>query len=599
MSAADAGRSPAESGDDLFVDDDDGDFDDGFFDELDEGGLAAVGEFFSEERLKELVGTEDVETVTFLEVRINSEEIVMRDLGLRLPNLSELKLNNSNIASMRDLGTSFKNLTVLWLARSNVQDLDGVGALLSITELYLAFNEVKDLSALVGCDTLEVLDLEGNVISDIDEVRFLSSCEKLRELTLDGNPIANAETYRDDVCESLPQIEMLDDIGRDEKMRTCDEDEAGSPVTGGKGFTLNVTVEDDAAENAVGSDGDEEVRPRTAAKLSPSKKTEKDVEELMLVHKGIKHARTGFDDVDFVSLQDCAEEVVDIRPGSAMRKAGSSGSLRPGSSAGSASRGAAASPAESIESIESAESGRAVYRPGSSGSGGQQRPGTATSGGSGRRPTTASMSVKQGVGGGRPGTASGRPGTTSSMRPRTAALGFGARSGTGGGGRPGTATGSRPSTAGGDHAWAFRRSARSSKSGIEEDNHGGEVASDLTYGAEEVYCGNLARGLRRRNVTHAAEKFSGKDDVFSELSCDEILAELRRLPPSLPTPLALCPRLFLRALRTSREVSLPAGSVAGLAFLAAMPAPGASRWHEVTLRSSGRMLWLRTAVLIP
>ena len=163
----------------------------------------------------------------------------------------------------------------------------------------------------------------------------------------------------------------------------------------------------------------------------------------MLVHKGIKHARTGFDDVDFVSLHDCAEEMVDTRPASAMRKASSSGSLRPASAAGSASRGAAASPAESIESIESAESGRVVYRPGSAGSGGQRRPGTATSGGSGRRPTTASMSVRQGSGAARP-----RPGT-SSMRPRTAALGFGARPGTGGGLRPGTAASSRPSTAGG------------------------------------------------------------------------------------------------------------------------------------------------------
>lgn len=26
------------------------------------------------------------------------------------------------------------------------------------------------------------------------------------------------------------------------------------------------------------------------------------------------------------------------------------------------------------------------------------------------------------------------------------------------------------------------------------------MASDLTYGTEEIYCGNLARGLRRRNM---------------------------------------------------------------------------------------------------
>jgi hypothetical protein len=43
----------------------------------------------------------------------------------------------------------------------------------------------------------------------------------------------------------------------------------------------------------------------------------------------------------------------------------------------------------------------------------------------------------------------------------------------------------------------------------------------------QVYCGNLARGLKRRNVTNTIEKHS-KGEVFTELTCDEILAELRR-----------------------------------------------------------------------
>ena len=61
-----------------------------------------------------------------------------------------------------------------------------------------------------------------------------------------------------------------------------------------------------------------------------------------------------------------------------------------------------------------------------------------------------------------------------------------------------------------------------------EEQDAGDVVSDLTYGAEDVYCGNLARGLRKRNVTQAAERFSGKEQILTELSCDEILAELRR-----------------------------------------------------------------------
>jgi hypothetical protein len=93
--------------------------------------------------------------------------------------------------------------------------------------------------------------------------------------------------------------------------------------------------------------------------------------------------------------------------------------------------------------------------------------------------------------------------------------------------RPGTGSASRPSTAGNNAAWAFRRSARSSKGGIEDDDCG-VVASDLTHGADEVYCGNLARGLRKRNITQAVEKFSGGESAFKELTCDEIMAELRK-----------------------------------------------------------------------
>jgi hypothetical protein len=85
----------------------------------------------------------------------------------------------------------------------------------------------------------------------------------------------------------------------------------------------------------------------------------------------------------------------------------------------------------------------------------------------------------------------------------------------------------------------MRRSARASKSGVEEQD-AGDVVSDLTYGAEDVYCGNLARGLRKRNVTQAAERFSGKEQILTELSCDEILAELRRWDAGVSVCLPLC-----------------------------------------------------------
>ena len=113
-----------------------------------------------------------------VQVRIDTDDIVLRDLGARLPRLTELKMNSSNVRSFRDLGTSFGNLTVLWLARSNVLELDGVGSLTHIKELYLAFNEVADLSPLAGCEELEALDLEGNQVAAPADAHFLAACAR-------------------------------------------------------------------------------------------------------------------------------------------------------------------------------------------------------------------------------------------------------------------------------------------------------------------------------------------------------------------------------------------------------------------------------------
>ncbi|KAJ1479301.1 hypothetical protein T484DRAFT_2882087 [Baffinella frigidus] len=128
------------------------------------------------------------------------------------------------------------------------------------------------------------------------------------------------------------------------------------------------------------------------------------------------------------------------------------------------------------------------------------------------------------------------------MRPGSSS-GWGGRRGTSSA-RPGTSSGRPGSSRGGGDAegiWAARRSARSGGHGESSANE----ASDLTYGTEEIYCGNLARGLRKRNVSQANEKFLGMEArgevMDGRMSCDEILEELRRwkaetVPPN-PYPL--------------------------------------------------------------
>ena len=85
---------------------------------------------------------------------------VIYSTGSYLPSLVELKFTGSVIPCLRDLGTSLSVVKILWMACCQVGDLDGLPAMPNLKELYLAFNEVEDISILTMLPSLEVLDLE-------------------------------------------------------------------------------------------------------------------------------------------------------------------------------------------------------------------------------------------------------------------------------------------------------------------------------------------------------------------------------------------------------------------------------------------------------
>jgi hypothetical protein len=161
-------------------------------------------------------------------------------------------------------------MQVLWLTRASLRDLDGISAFSVIRELYLSYNDISDVSPLAGCDTLEVLDLEGNDIDDLSSLQFLSSCNLLSSLSLESNPVASQPEYRCTVLSWLPQLQILDDIARGEDTSHVAElrvdDEHKSLNLSSPSASLDVSI----------------------------------VEELELVRQGIKHGRVGLDDSTFV-----------------------------------------------------------------------------------------------------------------------------------------------------------------------------------------------------------------------------------------------------------------------------------------------------------
>ncbi|NWH73030.1 LRC56 protein, partial [Piaya cayana] len=171
---------------------------------------------------KVLTGADDLQQVKVLEMRVDTRENSLGNFGVYVPNLRELKLNNSLLVSVRDLGTTLSHLHVLWMACCGLSDLDGISACGSLRELYIAYNNISDLSQLTWLDHLEVLDLEGNNIEDINQMQYLRLCYKLNHLTVEGNPIClkpNAKSaeephynYRAEIKNLIPHLEYLDKI---------------------------------------------------------------------------------------------------------------------------------------------------------------------------------------------------------------------------------------------------------------------------------------------------------------------------------------------------------------------------------------------------
>ncbi|XP_048805357.1 leucine-rich repeat-containing protein 56 [Lagopus muta] len=183
-------------------------------------GELLMDEYLSPRKLKALTGMDDLQQVKALEMQVDTRESSLGNFGAYLPNLRELKLNNSLLVSVRDLGTTLSHLHVLCMVCCGLLDLDGISAFSSLKELYIAYNKISDLCPLSFLDHLEVLDLEGNNIEDINQMQYLGLCCKLSSLTVQGNLIClkpNAESaeeldynYRAEVKKLIPHLEYLD-----------------------------------------------------------------------------------------------------------------------------------------------------------------------------------------------------------------------------------------------------------------------------------------------------------------------------------------------------------------------------------------------------
>ncbi|KAL6760989.1 hypothetical protein V8C86DRAFT_991250 [Haematococcus lacustris] len=233
--------------------------------------------------LRELAGVDRLEEATSLQAVIDTSVSTVSHLGSKLPSLLELNLNGSVLQSIRDLGTGFTQLHVLWVSRCGLTGLEGIGALPSLRELYASFNDIANLQPLDGSLQLEVLDLEGNCVAELDMCLYLSGCTMLQSLVLTGNPVTSLPDYRQAVRAALPSLSILDD------QATTTDSSGGTPQP--PPTALSRTSLDSAA--AVG------IEPPAAGAHAGSSTPSLAAGELALVSSGIKHARVGLDSREF------------------------------------------------------------------------------------------------------------------------------------------------------------------------------------------------------------------------------------------------------------------------------------------------------------
>ena len=78
-------------------------------------------------------------------------------------------------------------------------------------ELYASHNSISDLFDVSLAEHIQVLDLEGNNIGDVEQLKYLRRMPNLSDISFRGNPIVKDPQYYAKIKEFVPNLKVLDD----------------------------------------------------------------------------------------------------------------------------------------------------------------------------------------------------------------------------------------------------------------------------------------------------------------------------------------------------------------------------------------------------
>ena len=120
------------------------------------------------------------------------------------------KVKSDRIESIRNLN--------LW--GSNLEDVSIIEDMPSLEIVSLSVNKIKTLRPFANLANLRELYLRRNLISNLNEIKYLTDCQNLSVLWLSENPICDNPNYRAVIICVLPQLQKLDDIAITDQERS-------------------------------------------------------------------------------------------------------------------------------------------------------------------------------------------------------------------------------------------------------------------------------------------------------------------------------------------------------------------------------------------
>jgi Leucine-rich repeat (LRR) protein len=111
---------------------------------------------------------------------------------------------------------TIKNLN-LW--GNDLDDITIVKEMPNIEICSLSLNKIFSLKDFSSCKKLTELYLRKNLVTDLQEIKYLTQCPMLKVLWLWDNPIAEHKFYRPYIIKLLPNLIKLDNnsVTQDER----------------------------------------------------------------------------------------------------------------------------------------------------------------------------------------------------------------------------------------------------------------------------------------------------------------------------------------------------------------------------------------------